>query len=204
MRLAALRCNIKNFKDYIILGDDVAIANKLVALEYTKIIKSIGMEISVPKSITPQMGFNSWEFASKLIVNGVNISPLPVGLLLLDDFTRFLEFCKELIITITQLQVKRPFDCLLEVIAPNLSENLEMSGLFMKKTLKTENFKGLTLINFITIFGIFLGLDYFRSNYTLDKGTGQYLYSKHLDLHQDSLSLNTDLDLFLHSMGLHY
>jgi len=100
------------------LGDDVAIANKLVAEEYVKIISMIGIEISFPKSIVPKDNYNSWEFASKLIINGDNISPLPIGLLLIGEFQRFLSFCSSLLITISEFSVNRPFDSLVEVIAP--------------------------------------------------------------------------------------
>jgi hypothetical protein len=204
VRLAASRCGIKDFKDYIILGDDIAIAHKLVAMEYIKIVKSIGIEISMPKSITPQIrGYNSWEFASKLMINGINISPLPLGQLLVGDFQRTLRFFRSLLESMSLHAVDSPFDRLLEVIAPS-QDDPELSGLFIVKSLNTENFKGLTLYNFLTIFGIFLGINYLRSNYTKESRTGLYTYSRQYDVNHTSPSLYRDTDQFLNGVGLRY
>lgn len=59
VRLAALRCGHRHFVDYIILGDDVAIADFKVAEEYKKIILSLGIDISLSKSVLPMKGYNS-------------------------------------------------------------------------------------------------------------------------------------------------
>jgi hypothetical protein len=67
------------------LGDDVTIANSQVAEAYVELIKGLGMDISMAKSVVPTEGHNSIEFASKLIINGSNIRPLPLGLLLQGD-----------------------------------------------------------------------------------------------------------------------
>lgn len=68
-----------NFRDYLILGDDVVIANEDVAREYCNIIIDLGVEISITKSITPCGAHQSLEFASKLLCDGQDLSPFPVG-----------------------------------------------------------------------------------------------------------------------------
>jgi len=90
IRLAAYQVTgTPKFLDYIILGDDVVIFSELVANRYFSIITSIGVSISLPKTIRPSTdNLSGVEFASKLIVNGVNISPIPLGLLLQRDSIR--------------------------------------------------------------------------------------------------------------------
>lgn len=67
------------FEDYLVLGDDVVIANREVAIEYMSIMNSLGVEISTSKRIFPVKGFSGVEFASQYICNDVNLSPLPIG-----------------------------------------------------------------------------------------------------------------------------
>jgi len=59
VRLAAKLCGYNNFKEYIILGDDVAIANCRVAEVYVSLIDKLGIDISLPKSVLPRNGFDS-------------------------------------------------------------------------------------------------------------------------------------------------
>lgn len=94
VRVAALRCGIHNFKDYIVLGDDVAIASKEVGSAYRDLIRGIGVEIRISKSIVPSNGYSGWEFASQLAVNGTLLSPLPLGLLITGKLTDLLKFIR--------------------------------------------------------------------------------------------------------------
>nr|UIW13896.1 MAG: RNA-dependent RNA polymerase [Rhizoctonia solani mitovirus 105] len=64
------------FTDYAILGDDIVIFNKPVADEYRRIIKLIGMEIGLHKSILSRDG-SMVEFAKRLFHNGFDVSPVP-------------------------------------------------------------------------------------------------------------------------------
>lgn len=80
VRLAAYRVGIKNFTDYLVLGDDVVIASELVRTEYVRLMESIGISISKAKTVTPSPA-QGIEFASKLLCSRGNISPLPVGCL---------------------------------------------------------------------------------------------------------------------------
>jgi hypothetical protein len=82
VRLAALKVNKFYFKDYMVLGDDVVIANQDVAHRYQLLITSIGINISRVKSVVSQPGYSSREFASKWVLNGIDVSPIPSGLLL--------------------------------------------------------------------------------------------------------------------------
>jgi len=82
-------------------------------------------------------------------------------------------------------------------------ENPNLSGPFIAGSLRLENSKGLTLEDFLTILGIFLGLNYFKSNYTKDLRTGQYLFLRQVDsMNLPSPYHNTDLSLYFEGMSL--
>jgi len=86
VRFAAHRCGIRRFEDYLVLGDDIIIAGDEVSKSYLELVKGIGIEISIPKSVLPNSVVrDSGEFASRLIVGQTDYSPLPVGLILLRD-----------------------------------------------------------------------------------------------------------------------
>jgi len=65
------------------LGDDVVVANAQVASRYLKIMKEIGVDISIPKSfISKEKGPGRIaEFAKQILVDGVNMTPIPAKLL---------------------------------------------------------------------------------------------------------------------------
>jgi len=76
---AAYLANFETFTDYVILGDDVVIANDRVASEYRKVMASLGMDISENKTLSPEGNTSSGaEFAARLVKNGVELSPLPM------------------------------------------------------------------------------------------------------------------------------
>jgi len=62
------------FRDYLILGDDVVIANRLVAEEYIRICASLGIIIGLNKSFISDEGF--FNFANQSFKGPVNLSPL--------------------------------------------------------------------------------------------------------------------------------
>lgn len=78
---AARRCGLHHFTDYALLGDDIVIANTLVAKLYHVIMtEELGMDISLHKSLVSK---NSFEFAKQLIRGEDNLSPLgPKNILL--------------------------------------------------------------------------------------------------------------------------
>lgn len=82
MRLCALRCGLENFEEYLVLGDDVVIASEAVANEYIRLLRRMGVDISLPKRVISNDNFSRCEFASRLFSKGVEYSPLPLGLIL--------------------------------------------------------------------------------------------------------------------------
>jgi len=70
------------FEEYAVLGDDLVIANKKVAEEYLKLLKELGMEVNLSKSLLSDSG-RCLEFAKRTIfVNSdgtwADISPIPL------------------------------------------------------------------------------------------------------------------------------
>jgi hypothetical protein len=65
------------FKDYAILGDDLVIGNRLVAIEYLRVLKDIGMEVGLHKSLISG-GNLGLEFAKRTFHKGEDISPIPL------------------------------------------------------------------------------------------------------------------------------
>jgi hypothetical protein len=72
---AAYRCGYKDFRDYILLGDDIVIKNDKVANRYMQLMEKWGVEISKHKTHT---SMHTYEFAKRWIHHGKEISPLPV------------------------------------------------------------------------------------------------------------------------------
>jgi hypothetical protein len=66
------------FKDYAILGDDLVIGNRLVAIEYLRVLKDIGMEVGLHKSLISG-GNLGLEFAKRTFHKGEDISPIPLS-----------------------------------------------------------------------------------------------------------------------------
>lgn len=114
MRLAAVKVGLTKFNDYLVLGDDIVIARKQVALKYQELIEQLGVGISLHKSIVPseEVGL---EFASKLISKLGNLSPLPVILLLKEGIVSKLQFLTEVVDRLVSDGVQRApdLDCLL-------------------------------------------------------------------------------------------
>lgn len=71
---------IYSFRDYVVLGDDVAIFNTKVSDRYQVIMKEIGVTISQPKSFhwVPSDNFPpSAEVAKRLLIEEGEITPIP-------------------------------------------------------------------------------------------------------------------------------
>lgn len=85
IRYCANKAGVQNYTSYLVLGDDVVIAGKDVADIYVKVITDLGVEISLTKSILPGEVRNGCEFASRLVLPGVDLSPFPVGLISKSD-----------------------------------------------------------------------------------------------------------------------
>jgi hypothetical protein len=65
------------FKEYAVLGDDMVIWNQPVSVNYLKIMKFLGMEVNLSKSVISPRGLGL-EFAKKTFFKGVDVSPLPI------------------------------------------------------------------------------------------------------------------------------
>jgi hypothetical protein len=62
------------FDAYLVLGDDIIIADKSVAEAYLKVCEKYGITISIAKSLVSNKGLIN--FASQVVIAGQNISPL--------------------------------------------------------------------------------------------------------------------------------
>jgi hypothetical protein len=80
VRYSAALCGIRNFRDYLVLGDDIVIARDLVSVKYLEVIEQLGVSIRKTKSIISSE-LAACEFASKLVKGNDNLSPLPIGLI---------------------------------------------------------------------------------------------------------------------------
>jgi hypothetical protein len=84
VQLAASRALPKHgqewFMGYAVLGDDIVIANKLVAAEYLRIMDTIGVEVGLSKSMISTTG--SLEFAKRTYIRGRHCSPVSLAELL--------------------------------------------------------------------------------------------------------------------------
>jgi hypothetical protein len=80
VQCAAVNCGIKSFTHYAILGDDIVIANDAVAAEYLVLMKALGVDINLAKSLSSS---SFCEFAKRWIgPNGLDLSPIGPGLIL--------------------------------------------------------------------------------------------------------------------------
>jgi len=82
VRLCELRAGRSPGRNYVILGDDIVIADEATAFQYRSLMESIGVKISLPKSLTPTaVTPYQAEFCKRIIVKGEEYSSLPLRLL---------------------------------------------------------------------------------------------------------------------------
>jgi hypothetical protein len=62
------------FQDYLVLGDDIAIANNIVAQEYLRVCDEFGIIVGLAKSLVSEIGLIN--FANQTFISVENISPL--------------------------------------------------------------------------------------------------------------------------------
>lgn len=65
-----------NFSAYALLGDDIVIADGRVARSYLQLMRELGVEIGIAKSLISRKGV--LEFAKRFFVSGVDCSPVPL------------------------------------------------------------------------------------------------------------------------------
>nr|QIR30250.1 RNA-dependent RNA polymerase [Plasmopara viticola lesion associated mitovirus 27] len=78
VQVAAWECGFPThrlFTDYAVLGDDLVISHWRVARQYLSILKMIGVECGLHKSILSHSGLGI-EFAKNTFVDGTNVSPI--------------------------------------------------------------------------------------------------------------------------------
>jgi hypothetical protein len=68
------RSAILSFIDYLVLGDDIVIANRKVAEEYLRLCKSLGIQVGLAKSYISDSGM--FNFANQTFVGPNNLSPI--------------------------------------------------------------------------------------------------------------------------------
>jgi len=92
------------FEDYAILGDDLVIFNREVAIGYRKIISLIGMNIGLHKSILSNNG-SVIEFAKRIFHNGVDVSPVPFKefFAALFGYGNFLDYARKYNLALVQI-----------------------------------------------------------------------------------------------------
>jgi hypothetical protein len=77
VQFSARRAGIEGWFDlYAVLGDDVVIGHRGVALEYTRFMREVGVDIGFNKSIIS--GNLSLEFAKRFFYKGVEVTPVPL------------------------------------------------------------------------------------------------------------------------------
>jgi hypothetical protein len=64
------------FEDYALLGDDIVIADRLVADTYLKIMAGLGVGIQLSKSVHDSSGRGVLEFAKRIFYGGNSVGPL--------------------------------------------------------------------------------------------------------------------------------
>lgn len=80
VQLAARRVGLSGpaafFTDYAVLGDDIVIANGLVAREYRTLMAELGVGIGIAKSLISRNG--CLEFAKRFYYKGTDCSPVAI------------------------------------------------------------------------------------------------------------------------------
>lgn len=66
----------KFFTDYAVLGDDILIWNRTVARKYLRVLKTLGVDVGLAKSIISERG-EGVEFAKRTVIKGDDVSPVP-------------------------------------------------------------------------------------------------------------------------------
>lgn len=76
VQIAALRAGFRHFKDYALLGDDIVIANDVVATQYKLLLSILDMPFSPAKTHTSK---DIYEFAKRWFYKGKEITGFSLG-----------------------------------------------------------------------------------------------------------------------------
>lgn len=75
VRLAGIRAKTPSSGQYVLLGDDIVIANTALAVEYLKIMEELDVPISKQKT---HISKDIYEFAKRWVYQGTEITPIPI------------------------------------------------------------------------------------------------------------------------------
>lgn len=76
VKLAGLKAGIPDFKQYVLLGDDIVIANDRVAMEYRKLLSTLDMPISEAKT---HVSRDTYEFAKRWVHQGEEVTGFSIS-----------------------------------------------------------------------------------------------------------------------------
>jgi len=74
--LAGIRGGCPSKGQYVLLGDDIVIANPSLAKAYLEIMEELKVPISKPKT---HISKDLYEFAKRIVYKGTEITPLPIA-----------------------------------------------------------------------------------------------------------------------------
>lgn len=134
VRHAALKAGIHNFKDYALLGDDIVIANDVVASNYLELMETLGVKINLSKSVVSK---DIAEFAKKWKAIGVNYSPIGAGLIL--QATRNKYFLGSLLADLWRLELLN-LETFLELVRTLSNKQLDTIQLILWSALGLGSF----------------------------------------------------------------
>jgi hypothetical protein len=117
-----------DFKDYILLGDDIVIKNNKVARRYKSIMNKLGVEISEAKS---HVSKDTYEFAKRWIRKGIEISPLPLKGIL-NNINNPQVVLQQLMNYI--IRSRMPINCSVMELIEELYNKVKINGRFFTKS----------------------------------------------------------------------
>nr|WPH57539.1 putative RNA-dependent RNA polymerase [Rhizoctonia solani mitovirus 129] len=130
------------FRDYAVLGDDLVIFNRVVANEYIKVIRNIGMEIGLHKSVLSRHS-PTLEFAKRIFHKGKDVSAVPFKEFFasLGGFGQILEFARKY--NLSKLEIAKTlgfrFKALSKVNHGFSSLNYKLKQLLVASSLPTSS-----------------------------------------------------------------
>jgi hypothetical protein len=117
-----------DFKDYILLGDDIVIKNNKVARRYKSIMNKLGVDISEAKS---HVSKDTYEFAKRWIRKGIEISPLPLKGIL-NNINNPQVVLQQLMNYI--IRSRMPINCSVLELIEELYNKIKINGRFFTKS----------------------------------------------------------------------
>ncbi|QDW65458.1 putative RNA dependent RNA polymerase [Rhizoctonia solani mitovirus 23] len=148
---AASRALKPNFRDYVVLGDDIVIADRAVAEKYRALLDELGMAIAMNKTIWINSGQGTSsvaEICKRFFFNGIESSALPVKLIAnCIEFNHMIFQLQEEMHKRDQITMKDNFKYFAASLV-HTSQGLEMiAGLNLLSPLLTGMKSNLTILN---------------------------------------------------------